>query len=334
MTYSHRFFLYAPLLVFLALLAAVGIYWWSVSNAFFARLDAANGHEIAPGITLHFASRTKGGFPFRLESVMQNVRIDVATSYGPATWTTEHFALHALTYGPEQIIFEAAGKQTLSWYDSGHTRHSWSFVPGSMRASSIVSDGSLARFDLDIVNADSSDLRAARAQFHVRRDPNRDAIDFALQTNDAHLAPALQAGFGDTLQNLDIEGSLVPGKPLLAIFDAQSDWRGALDTWRRQSGHLDIAKLELAWGKLHASGKGALSLDASHRPQGALTLNISGYRDFLAAKMPAASNAPLAAALFADSATGKPQSLAVVLVLVDGKVMLGPFSGGIVNPIY
>src|SRR5580658_878360 len=100
MRYSHRLFLYAPYLVLLVLVIAAGLRWWSVSNAFQKRLDEANrGREISPGVTLHFGSEEIGGFPCNIDAVLHNVTIKVGAPRGPLVWHTEHFAIHALTYG-------------------------------------------------------------------------------------------------------------------------------------------------------------------------------------------------------------------------------------------
>jgi hypothetical protein len=331
MNYSHRFFLYAPIAAFLAIFAVIGAYWWVAAGAFDRTLDAATGHELAPGVTLHFASREGGGFPFRIENLMQNVRIDVVTSYGPLTWQSEHVAMHALTYGREQIIYEAAGEQTLSWTDSKHEHHVWLFVPGSMRASSIVVNGKLARFDMDIIGIGSTDLSAGRAQFHLRRDPKKDAVDIFLSGDAIHLAPALQAGFGDTIRTVRIEGSFAPRSPLAPLLDAKAEWRSAFEGWRRANGKLSIDSFEMNWGKLDATGTGTLALDEAHRPEGTLALKLAGYPEFLhTAKT--SGDAPLASALIADKPSQNPETLS--LTFKSGIVMAGVTAGGTVNPLY
>jgi Uncharacterized protein conserved in bacteria (DUF2125) len=334
MSYSHRFFLYAPIAVFLAILGAIGVYWWMTASVFFKSLDAANGREIAPGVTLHFTSHSDGGFPFRIESVMENVRVDVATSYGPATWQAEHFALHALSYGRNQILYEAAGRQTLSWTDSEHRHHVWTFVPGSMRASSIVAGGKLARFDLDIIGIGSPELAAGRAQIHMRRDPQKDAIDFALMGDVIHLAPDLQSGFGDTIKTLRLNGSFAPGSPLTPLLDGKSDWRSAFENWRKANGSFAIDQFEMAWGKLDAIGQGKLALDVMRQPQGTLALKISGYQAFLKTAGAGSSDTPLASALIADQSPNSPETLSVPLNFKNGIVTAGPTAGGVLNPLY
>jgi hypothetical protein len=334
MNYSHRFFLYAPIALFLAIMAAIGIFWWAAAGAFYRTLDTANGHELAPGVTLHFASRQGGGFPFRIEAVMENVQIEVATSYGPFTWQSQHFAMHALTYGRDQIIYEAAGTQTLSWTDSERARHVWTFVPGSMRASSIVANGKLARFDMDIIGIGSPDLSAGRAQIHIRRDPTKDAVDVFLTADTIRLSPALQSGFGDTIETLHLGGNFVPDAPLTPLLEGKIDWRGALEDWRKTSGKLTIDQFEMAWGKLDATGKGSLALDSAHRPEGTLALTLSGYQAFLKTAGTDGSNTPLASALIADNTPNNPETLSLPLLFKNGIVNAGPTAGGIVNPLY
>lgn len=334
MRYSHRFFLYAPIAAFLSVFAIVGAYWWVAAGAVYKTLDAANGHELMPGVTLHFASRQGGGFPFRIENLMENARIDVATSYGPLTWQSEHFAMHALTYGREQIIYEAAGTQTLSWTDSAHAHHVWTFVTGSMRGSSIVVNGKLSRFDMDIVGIGSDDFSAGRAQFHIRRDPAKDAVDVYLAGDAIHLSPALQSGFGDTIKTLRLGGSFAPGASLVALLQGKTDWRSALENWRKANGRLALDPFEIAWSKLDATGNGSLSLDSMHRPQGTIALKLSGYNEYLKSAGTGRSDTPLASALIAARVPDAPDPFSIPLTFKNGIVNAGPTASGTVNPLY
>ncbi len=79
MNYSSRFFLYAPLALLLAIGAAVGVHWWLLADALGKRLDAVSAHPAMPGVTVRYASRTVGGFPFRIDVVFQDFRVEVAT---------------------------------------------------------------------------------------------------------------------------------------------------------------------------------------------------------------------------------------------------------------
>lgn len=172
MKYSSRFFLYAPLGVFLLLLAAAGIHWWIAASRQGDWLDARNGREIMPGVTLSFGARHITGFPFSLDTEMYDVSVDVATGKGNLRWQSENFAMHALAYGRDETIFEAAGHQVLRWGPSGQLN----FAVGALRASAIRNKGALARFDLDIVGFGSAAFTAQRLQLHLRRTKTLDTL--------------------------------------------------------------------------------------------------------------------------------------------------------------
>ena len=271
MKYSHRFFLWAPVAVLVALIAAAVIHWFVAAHQFSKYLDAANGHEIAPGVTMHFSHRQLAGFPFRLDLILDNLAIDVGGARGPVEWRAEHFAMHMLDYGRVQAIFEAAGKQTLSWTDDDGARKSLAFTPGLLRASSIDVEGRLSRFDLELIAASSPDFQAPNLQIHLRRDPATDALDLAVNADDLRL-PAKSA-FGEEIKTLRLNAALRPATALTPLLSGKREWRGALNAW---NGAMDISSLDIAWGKTKAAGTGQLTLDAMHRPQGILDLKIEG----------------------------------------------------------
>ena len=168
MRYSSRFWLYAPLTLFLALAGWAMTHWWIVATAFDKKLNDLNGHEAVPGITLSYSGKTISGFPFNIDVVFTGFKIAGAGAHGPFTWSSEHFALHRLTYGRAQDIYEAAGTQTLAWADGAGVPHHIGFLPGAMRASGAIADGrrASARFDLDITGASGKD-----GEFHHRPRP-------------------------------------------------------------------------------------------------------------------------------------------------------------------
>ncbi|MGD0190476.1 MAG: DUF2125 domain-containing protein [Rhizomicrobium sp.] len=274
MNYSHRFFLYAPVAAFLLIALAVMIWWNVAATAFDRHLSMDNGREVMPGIRMTYASKSTSGFPFSLDTVLDHVTFDVQTRTGPLQWQSEHFAIHALTYGPQQQIFEAAGQQTLSWTDSYGQFHRVTFLPGSLRASAIVSHGRLARFDLDAVAVASRDFAANRIQFHIRHAPDRDALQFAVSGDNVRLAPDLRAGFGPVIGTARIEGDLEPALSVQPLLSGDADWRTAADYWRAHSGVLTITHAQLDWGSTKASASGPLLLDTWHRPSGVLTMSL------------------------------------------------------------
>lgn len=177
MRYSSRFFLYAPIALFLALATFTMVHWWNVAGALDKKLAATKGREAVPGVTLDWSKVTVSGFPFRLDTTFDGLVVKGAGAHGPFTWTAEHFAVHALTYGAQKDVFEAAGNQHLAWTDAAGDAHVLDFIPGSLRASAVRDARGLARFDVDIIELAGKPISIGRAQFHMRRDPDGKSID-------------------------------------------------------------------------------------------------------------------------------------------------------------
>ena len=333
MRYSSRFFLYAPVAMFVSLTAAVMIYWWIAASALDKQLAAANGREVIPGVKISFTSKTIAGFPFRLDTILENLRIEIATTQGPLVWRTEHFASHALNYGRDQAIYEAAGRQQVSWRDDDGRQHNFTFEPGWIRASSIAAAGKLARFDLDIVEIASPDLGAGRIQFHLRRDPTSDALDLVLSGDTIKLASDLQAGFGDTLSHVMVVGKLTPGHCFGPLLAGHEDWRRAIEDWRSQGGAFRVDQLDVKWNRLRATGRGALSLDATHRLTGAVGTIFDGIVN----PADAADDRKLAHAI-AVLAARNPKiadgAVSTTLTFHAGSAAIGNAPAGALGPLY
>jgi len=339
MRFSSRVFLYGPFGLLVALATAVMVYWWFAAGAVSAYLDASNGRAIAPGVTLRFANKQIAGFPFRVDAILGNAEIEVATQQGPASWRAEHFAMHALTYGPKQAIYEAAGKQTLTWTGLDGAHHVWSFTPTILRASSYSQGPQLSRFDLDVIGIRSPELNADRFQFHIRHNPGRDGLDLAITGQGIHLSKPLQAGFGDTIAKLDLDAALAPATPLAPLLGGKADWRATLEDWRERSGVFTLNTLEVDWNTLKATATGQLSLDPQHRPYGLLKIDLDGVQSLAAelSKLGIAQgdNNGLAPALAAAALARNAQiQLSANLGFKDGILFVGDAPAGFLRALY
>jgi hypothetical protein len=339
MRFSSRVFLYGPFGLLLLLAAGVMTYWWFAAGSVSTWLDASNGRAIAPGVTLRFAARQIAGFPFRVDAILDNAEIDIATSQGPASWQAEHFALHALTYGPRQAIYEAAGKQTLRWTGLDGQHHVWTFLPAILRASSYNQGPQLSRFDLDAIAVRSPELNADRFQFHLRRNPQHDGLDLVVTGTGIHLSKDLQAGFGDTIAKLNLDAALAPATPLMPLLAGHADWRAAAEDWRAHSGIFTLNNLEMDWNVLKAAASGQLSIDGQHRPYGLLKVNLDGVQSLAAelAKLGLAQgdNSGLAPALAAAAAASKAQiQLSANVGFKDGILYVGNAPAGFLRALY
>jgi hypothetical protein len=237
--YSSRFWLYAPTGLFLILGIAVMIHWWIAAGVFEKKLAALKGHDAIPGVTIDWASVKVGGFPFRMEANFTNLRIQGAGAHGPFAWSSEKFAMHALTYGRQQIVYEAAGQQDVRWtWSNGKPQHA-SFLPATMRGSTILDGKGLSRFDLDISSLGSNSFTIDRLQFHMRRDPDGSDLDLMFKTDGLQLA-------GLKADSLELYATLSRLNALMPLLRGEASWPEAVQNWRAQGGTAKLSKGLLA----------------------------------------------------------------------------------------
>ena len=341
MTYSSRFFLYAPLALFLALAVGAGANWWIAANALSKKLDSLNGRPAMPGVILSFSAKRISGFPFNLDVVFRDFRIEVETSHGPSAWSSPDFALHALAYGREQMIFEAAGTQRLSWTDSAGRYNTMPFEVGAWHASSIADAQGLTRVDMDLIGFGSPALTAKRIGLHARLNPKADAVDVAGEVDS--LTPVAQPAslFGRTILQARLSASAVPSQSFAAIRSGGASWEEALEGFRRSGGRLHIDALDIAWEHFSASGSGTLSLGAHRGVQGFLDFQVSGIATLLEAAerrhVSGGVNQGISAALLdhlkraGSSQSGRPRA---VVGFHDGVVSLGEAQATTEEPLY
>jgi hypothetical protein len=230
--YSSRFWLYAPITTFLLLAAAAALHWWIAAGAFEKKLAALKGHQAIPGVTLDWNSVEVGGFPFRIDADFSGLRVQGAGAHGPFLWNSEKFALHALTYGRRQTVYEAAGTQSLSWVDGAGTAHSASFVAGSLRGSSTNDDRGLARADLDLVDLGSKDFAIGRFQFHMRRDPDGTDLDLMLRIDN-----------WDKRNQVQVYATLTHANALGQFLRGEKSWPQSAANWRAQGGQAKLSQV-------------------------------------------------------------------------------------------
>jgi hypothetical protein len=283
MKYSSRFFLYAPLAAFLAIALGAGFMWWREADALSARLDAMNGHEAMPGVTVHFASKTVSGFPFNLDVEFSDFRVEIATGHGPSSWLTEKFALHALTYGREQMIFEAAGRQTVTWHDLKKQQHTLPFEIGSLHASALEGERGVSRIDIVLLGLESPALTAGKTEVHARIAPDGRAVEIATAVDAVQLSPRLAAGslFGPEITQVRLNASASPATPFDGLRAGRTNWVSALETWRKANGALAVSDIEISWSGISAKGRGSLGLDNRHAVQGLLDFKVAGIQTLL-----------------------------------------------------
>lgn len=233
MSYSSRFWLYAPFVLVLALAAWVMTHWWLAAGALEKKLAAIKGTHVIPGMVADWSSVTVGGFPFRVDADFTGLRISGAGAHGSFAWRSEKFAMHALAYGRSKTVYEAAGPQQLAWTDRDGKTQKLDFIPGSLHASSIIDTRGLARFDLDIVDLGSAQITAGRFQFHLRRET--ETLKLMLQV--------------DSVQGSGVDQKLVQAyvdlnrlDRLAALLEGRTSWPVAAAQWRSDGGRATLSQ--------------------------------------------------------------------------------------------
>jgi len=319
MSYSSRIFIYGPVGLLLLIVVLYSVFWRVQADTLSARLDRANGGEIIPGITFAFAGKTVGGYPFQLDAVLSGVTFSHQVAEGETTWRTEKLALHALSYNLDRYIFEVTGLQSFErppMKQGGVPRVIYA-TPAIARASAILNNGRLARFDMDLWEPQAKDatqgadpkrsLSADRAQLHLLARPDN-TIDVAAQINNARIG----AGYAATadaelmLPLIDLRAKLTESSALDGLAAGRMSVADAAQAWRERMGALKISDLTLNWSDARAGLKGEVAIDQAGRASGrlegdrvqngkmpmkfGLTLDDSGIRT--AAALPASATRP------------------------------------------
>jgi hypothetical protein len=341
MTYSSRFFLYAPLALFLALALGAGTNWWIAANALSAKLNSLNGRPAMPGVTFSFSSKRIGGFPFNLDVVFRDFRIEVQTAHGPSSWNTKDFALHALAYGREQMIFEAAGKQLLTWTDLAGRHHLMPFEVGEWHASSLVDEHGLTRFDLDLVGFGSPAATAARIQLHARVNSKANIVDVAGEADSLRPSAQMASLFGETIARARLSASATPSRAFASIRAGAASWESALESWRKNGGALHIDALDLAWDRFSTMGSGTLSLAATRSVAGFIDFKVSGIKTLIDSAahshVSGGAHQGIAAALLvraAKAGNNEAGLLGAVVGFHDGVISVGDVPATTEEPLY
>ena len=279
MSYSNRIWIYGPVGLLLLVAILYSVFWRVQADMLAARLDSANGGEILPGIVFSFAEKSVGGFPFRLDAVLEGVTFTDRRPDGETSWRTERMAAHRLTYRNNLYVLEVAGLQSFELpgepgqpsrvtlhhaRDRARERDPAGRTAGAFRSRSPErrSQGRARG-----ARAEPHLLAPRRLQFHMMGRDN-DTIDVAFKVENATIGEGYKPKLGArSLWPICAEGSRKPRRSSV-LERGGGSLTDALEHWRQNGGMLAVERLALDWAGIKTDLMGSLGVDGTHRLEG------------------------------------------------------------------
>lgn len=332
----RRWLLWGPWIAFAVLAVLGGALSVGIRLKTIDAMDAQVERLRAAGYDIAYGGRHVGGFPFRMEMVLTDVRLAE-----PSGWAIEAPELRAeaaiyqlgtwVAYAPQGLSLTRPGSGTVR-VEAKLLRASVSGM--DRRPPRISVEGQ----DLTFIapsGARPYPLRSAKdLQIHTRRGPDdQSQIMFKLDGAQAEL-PALL-------------GQIAQGKPIAIALDATwskasamtgRDWPTAVQAWTAAGGNLSVRSAAMTAGdaQLSASG-GTLSVGFDGRLRGELPVELrQAPRALIAMGQTGAAppEAAAAAAAVVAARQGDAPAAQAAITFEAGQATLGPVALGPAPRIY
>ncbi len=322
------------------LAAAWSGFWYFAASKAEAVISAWIEQESRAGRVYACASRTIGGYPFRIELRCSDPVMELTSLQPPRVVKAKDLVALAQVYEPNLIIAEITGP--LSVAEPGNPaalRADWRLAQASLRAAgrrperlSIVLEGvRLEQADSGVAERLGS---ANRVELHIRRSSTEGGevapIDFA----------ALVAGgvvFGGPLggRPIDAETSGI----LRGLADIKRMSMAArLKEWQTAGGRLELTRLKLRQDDAVAVAAGDVGLSASGRPDGTINITMAGFDQVV---RDVVRGGGMQFGLIAGlTFLGRPaeidgrRAISVPFRIKDGSMSLGPIPLGKLDPLF
>lgn len=346
-----RFYVLAGAVV--AAIAAYSAFWWSVASGVAPGIATWAERERAKGREVELGPVTIEGYPFRVVARIPSVVYGVPKADGAPRYAAERVTVVAQPWNLRHLIARVDGAQTVSWAPAPDAPRREARIEAERAMASVVAeDDRVRRIAIDLtaprmaLTGAPGPVEATRLQVHIRvpdaaqampagTDPTAPvSLEVALDGEAIRLPGADDLVLGPEIARLGLTlaatGPLPPdGSP------------AAVAAWRDAGGTIEIARLDLAWGRLAAAGTGTLALDGEMRPLGALTIALAGWDALIDQAMAwhaldARGGRTIKAVLGLLAAGTKDEQgrLPVPITLQDGRVLVGPAPVGRVGPLF
>lgn len=323
----RKVLLLLPLLLLVLAGAALAGTWLWAANALERGYTAWLQERRAEGYRFDNATAELGGFPFQLTADLQQPSVAAPQGW---RWQAPDVSARADVLDPFTVRFTAPGRHEVTTVNGRELVAEADEAQGRVlftREGARSAQMTLSQVVLDGLPVGATSAQALFVALGPLRRPDGapQELDFTLETDALELPAKVETPFGRTIDHLRTSGTAVGTLP-------RQMTPAALQAWRARGGQLQLQHLELAWAPMEVAGNGELTLDDQLRPQGELSVQISGLGaalDQLAAAGAidprAVSYAKLAISALGqtDDATGKTR-VDVPLSFREGRLFLGP----------
>jgi len=288
-----RFRYLIPFAVLIVLGAIYYIAWQHSATVVREEVTQWIDEERAAGRTADYESFAIGGFPYRMQ-----IEITAPHMADPElgwSWQAEKITGFVLPYQLEHAVLVVEGQQRMEFNRLGR-REVITGAAEDERASLVLRGGALERFSVETNGLTAQreifltdqphtperveTIRVNTLQFHTRRVHNDDDLP---ATGDHH-AVQLEAnnviwnghpyeGLGSDISYVFLR-VLAAGLPGSDIGAVEPDF---MQRWQANDGILYLDEAAIRWSEIEVGATGVFQLDSQHRPEGEMTILVSGH---------------------------------------------------------
>ncbi len=336
----RRWPLFLPFVILVVLAAVWSGIWYSAARVAENGIATWMEQEARNGRVYNCASRTLGGYPFRIELRCTEPTAEIRSA--SLVLKAKEFLAVSQVFQPNLIIGEITGPLSVAAPDQPPMLTSnWTLAQASLRLNpmpermSVVIDG--AKFDQPGMAGNPVLATADHVEVHVRLDPSstpdRPVLDVAAALTNA-VVPS---------------GGLLAGRPvdaeIAAVLRGVNDFRpkplpARLREWQAAGGRLEITNIRVRQGAAVAVAKGDLGLSQNGRIDGTLGVTLAGFDQLIQTLVSGQGRNTGLLAIAGLSFLGKPadlegkRAISVPLRFNDGAVSFGPIPLGRTAPLY
>jgi hypothetical protein len=332
----NRWGLYAPFVALAVAIAAWSGFWVWAKGQVEARLDAAAGAAAHAGYAIVWKAREVGGYPFRLDVTLTDVRVRE-----PAGWALQapRLEAEANAYAPTRWLIAAPQGLTFVRPEGGPVAVSGKLIRASLshldaRPPSFSFEGVDLAFQPAAGAQPFALTKAQRMEFHLRAGPDDEGGVFIRVDGGRARLGGLFA-------------RIAQGKPVSFVWNSTlskmsaftgRDWPDAVRRWTAAGGRMSVRNGAITAGDaLVAATSGQLGAAADGRLAGELALTLRQAPRGLAVLADEGLVAPEAAQAATEVAKARQAGADTARASLDfmaGRTVFGPVSLGPAPKVY